>query len=167
VILVTVGTHTQPFHRAIDLLIDMGPTEALVIQHGATPPRPDELPARWVEFLEADVMNELMREARGVISHAGVGCTIMSLRAGKKPVLIPRLYRLGEHVDDHQLQLADRFGQRELAYVCHEGEPLGPVVARAMAEPRYEMNGIGDALGQAVVQAAFEAPRARRRLLRR
>lgn len=161
-IFVTVGTHTQPFTRALELLSEAGVSEPLVIQHGATPPRPDLLDAEWVEFLEADAMDAQMHRARAVVSHAGVGCMMMALRGGKKPVLIPRLYGLGEHVDDHQLQLADRFGDRGIAYVCHRGEPLGPVLAEALAAPPYRLNGAGEALGHAVLESAF-GPRVRRR----
>ena len=38
--------------------------------------------------------------------HAGIGSALMALDSGKLPILVPRLERHGEHVDDHQT--ADR-----------------------------------------------------------
>ena len=53
------------------------------------------------------------------------------MRAGKKPIMIPRLVRFGEHVDDHQVQLADRFEERDAALVCRPGSNLVDLVAQA------------------------------------
>ncbi len=50
-----------------------------------------------------------------VIAHAGVGSALTALEAGRLPILVPRLERFGEHVDDHQLQIADHLQNRGLA----------------------------------------------------
>jgi UDP-N-acetylglucosamine transferase subunit ALG13 len=50
-----------------------------------------------------------------VISHAGVGAALTALRAGKHPILMPRLATHHEHVDDHQLQVARELERRGLA----------------------------------------------------
>jgi UDP-N-acetylglucosamine transferase subunit ALG13 len=168
VIFLTVGTHTQPFDRALQLLAEAEVDEPVVVQHGATPPRPDLLEAEWHEFLEADVMAARMRDARVVVAHAGVGCTLMSLRAGKKPILIPRRFARSEHIDDHQIQLAQRFGDRGLVFVHRDGELLAPLIARAGAEPPYVLGESAEAFGRAVVAAALgPAPTRRLRWLRR
>ena len=52
-----------------------------------------------------------------VVSHAGVGTFVRCLEAGKAPVLVPRRASRGEHVDDHQLQIAQVAGGRGLAVV--------------------------------------------------
>lgn len=62
----------------------------------------------------------LCREARVVACHAGVG-TIMTARAvGKTPLVIPRLSRHDEHVDDHQLQIAIEFASHDLIVMLRD-----------------------------------------------
>ena len=60
-------------------------------------------------------LNEAMREADVVVAHAGVGAALAAFEAGKCPVLVPRRHALGEHVDDHQTQIATELGDRGLA----------------------------------------------------
>ncbi len=50
-----------------------------------------------------------------VISHAGVGSALTALRRGKRPILVPREGSRGEHVDDHQRQVAIELASRNLA----------------------------------------------------
>jgi len=52
-----------------------------------------------------------------VITHAGVGAALTALEQSKHPILIPRSVRYGEHVDDHQQQVARELERRELATV--------------------------------------------------
>jgi len=54
-------------------------------------------------------------EADLVVSHAGVGAAVTAIEAGKCPVLVPRLARHHEHVDDHQVQIAAELARRGLA----------------------------------------------------
>jgi UDP-N-acetylglucosamine--N-acetylmuramyl-(pentapeptide) pyrophosphoryl-undecaprenol N-acetylglucosamine transferase len=56
-----------------------------------------------------------MREADVVVAHAGVGTALAALEAGKCPVLVPRRLAHGEHVDDHQTQIALELARRGLS----------------------------------------------------
>jgi UDP-N-acetylglucosamine transferase subunit ALG13 len=47
-----------------------------------------------------------MGEAETVIGHAGAGTILLACKMGHVPVVMPRLKRLGETVDDHQLEFA-------------------------------------------------------------
>ena len=49
-------------------------------------------------------MLRYINEADVVVCHAGVGTVLCTLRAGRTPVVLPRLKALGETVDDHQLE---------------------------------------------------------------
>ncbi len=46
-----------------------------------------------------------------MITHAGVGSILITLMNGKRPIVVPRLARFREHVDDHQLELARRLSE--------------------------------------------------------
>jgi UDP-N-acetylglucosamine transferase subunit ALG13 len=56
-----------------------------------------------------------MREADVVVAHAGVGTALAAFEVGKCPLLVPRRLALGEHVDDHQTEVAGELGGRGLA----------------------------------------------------
>ena len=58
-----------------------------------------------------DELNARMREADVVVTHAGVGSVLCARQAGHVPVVVPRLHRFGEHVDDHQLELVAALGK--------------------------------------------------------
>jgi len=154
-IFVTFGTHQQPFARAVDLVAELGTEDEILIQYGATPARPDLARVEWVDYLDLDALTANMRSAEVVVSHAGVGSTVTAIRAGKKPVLVPRLARFGEHVDDHQVQLAERFAERDLALICRPGDSLGGVVAEARTSgpPVFSTRPTG--LRRAVAEAAL------------
>lgn len=51
-----------------------------------------------------------------VVSHAGVGSIVDTLEAGKCPVLVVRRAERGEHVDDHQLDIAGEMQSRGLGF---------------------------------------------------
>lgn len=55
------------------------------------------------------------RNADVIICHAGTGAALTALESGKCPILVPRLSRYGEHVDDHQVQIAQELHRRGVA----------------------------------------------------
>lgn len=112
-IFVTLGTHEQPFPRALEVVLPLAATHRLVVQHGYTPARDAALGISWMTFTGYDELVALMREASAVICHAGVGTIMTALGAGKNPVVIPRLASLQEHVDDHQLQITKKLAERQ------------------------------------------------------
>lgn len=100
-IFATVGTHGQPFTRFLSALADLDGD--VVVQYGHNSPPAGVREA--VAFMPFDVLNEHMRAADVVVTHAGVGSVLCAREAGHVPVVVPRLHRFGEHVDDHQLEL--------------------------------------------------------------
>ena len=108
-IFATFGTHHQPFPRFLDALASLPPDE-LVVQHGHSPaPRRAR---EAVPFLDFGAMLERVRAADVVVTHAGVGSILLARREGHTPVVVPRLHRLGEHVDDHQVDLTEALAEQ-------------------------------------------------------
>jgi UDP-N-acetylglucosamine--N-acetylmuramyl-(pentapeptide) pyrophosphoryl-undecaprenol N-acetylglucosamine transferase len=107
VIFATVGTHGQPFTRFLDALA--GLEDDVVVQYGHNAPPAGVGEA--VAFMPFDELNARMREADVVVTHAGVGSVLCAREAGHVPVVVPRLRRFGEHVDDHQLELVAALGK--------------------------------------------------------
>jgi UDP-N-acetylglucosamine--N-acetylmuramyl-(pentapeptide) pyrophosphoryl-undecaprenol N-acetylglucosamine transferase len=67
-------------------------------------------------------MKAAIAEADVVIAHAGTGSALTAIEHGRVPVLVPRLVRHHEHVDDHQLQIAAELHGRGLALMRHAEE---------------------------------------------
>jgi UDP-N-acetylglucosamine transferase subunit ALG13 len=139
-IFLSLGTHEDPFPRALDLIRPIAAEEEVVVQHGHT--SPEVIPgARMIEFASPSEIHSLMDEARAVACHAGVGTIITALAHRHTPVVIPRLRRHGEHVDDHQLQIAEEFEEEGLVVALHEGETLSGALVRATLYPRGDRPG--------------------------
>ena len=75
--------------------------------------------------------DEALAAADVVIAHAGVGAALEALDGGRRPLLVPRLQRHGEHVDDHQLEVARELGARGLALVRAPEELSADALAEA------------------------------------
>ncbi len=114
-ILVTVGTQRHySFRRLFDRLAKILPDSCEVLWQVGNKEGLD-LPGRVVEKLSPIDLQSEVEEADLVISHAGIGSTLMALQAGKSPVVVPRRASFNEHVDDHQLEILEALGTTDLA----------------------------------------------------
>lgn len=120
-VLVTVGTLRYPFQRLVDRLRDILPSEVDVLwQLGFEPC--GTLPGTVVSSLTHDALAAAMKGADVVICHAGVGSALLAHSVGHRPILVPRRLTHGEHIDDHQIQVAALLGDRQLAVACAADE---------------------------------------------
>ena len=115
-IFVTVGTQLA-FPRLVDAMDRFAAKddEPVVAQTG------EAANGRWSHLdvrpaLAPDAFGTLMREARVVIAHAGIGTILSAQRFARPLILVPRKAELGEHRNDHQVatarQLENRLGLR-------------------------------------------------------
>jgi UDP-N-acetylglucosamine transferase subunit ALG13 len=138
-IFVSVGTHEAPFDRMLRAVYALELDEELVVQYGPSSVRSE--PAHEVDYIPFDQVVENIRSARAVVMHAGVGSVMISLANGKRPIVMARRRELGEHVDDHQVELARRMQSAGLVTFVETAEELREALARD-AEPAGEMQGI-------------------------
>ncbi len=103
------------------------PVDELVVQHGFSP-RPQSA-RRAVAFMPFDEMVACFEAANVVITHAGVGSVLSAVRAGHTPIVVPRLRRLGEHVDDHQVELTRALAERRVVRPLWDIRELPEAVA--------------------------------------
>jgi UDP-N-acetylglucosamine transferase subunit ALG13 len=136
---VTLGASRFGFRRLAEAVADALPPGTEVLwQTGSTDV--SSLPFRARPYVSESRLAAAMREADIVISHAGVGSAITAMRAGHCPVLVPRLHRHGEHVDDHQREIAAELEHRALALACTP-EELDAGVLAAAAQRRVQVCG--------------------------
>ncbi len=123
-ILVTVGTEQFPFPRALEAVLTAGSELRVTWQSGNTSVRGLSISGEARAWWRADELARRAKTVDAVVTHAGVGSILMSLRAGSCPVVLPRLAALGEHVDDHQSELARVLEDRGLVVVMNPGDDI-------------------------------------------
>lgn len=113
-IFVTVGTHEQPFNRLIkavdELKRDGIITEDVIMQTGFSTYEPKY--CKWSKLIPYQDMVKNVENAHIVITHGGPASFIMPLQIGKTPIVVPRQYIFGEHVNDHQVEFARNVAER-------------------------------------------------------
>jgi UDP-N-acetylglucosamine--N-acetylmuramyl-(pentapeptide) pyrophosphoryl-undecaprenol N-acetylglucosamine transferase len=131
-VVVTLGTFKDiGFRRLVVRLLEILPPEVEVLwQTGDT-----DVSDLGIEGHHAIPERELidaMAAADVVVAHAGVGTALAAMEVGRCPILVPRRLAHGEHVDDHQIQIADELGRRGLALsVDADDLTLGDLITAA------------------------------------
>jgi UDP-N-acetylglucosamine transferase subunit ALG13 len=125
-VLVTVGTNEAPFDRLVDAAGTLT-SEDVTVQYGASSTRPAGV--RCFEYLSPGELARLVDATRVVVCHAGIGSVALALAHGKRPVVVPRLRRHGEAVDDHQVHFARKLEAAGLATVVENVSLLRQAVA--------------------------------------
>lgn len=69
-----------------------------------------------------------------VVTHGGTGAIIGAVKDGKKVIAVPRLAKYGEHVDDHQIEIVNQFGDMGLIEPCIDPVDLPVAYARALSK---------------------------------
>lgn len=105
-IFVTVGTSSWDFIRLIKEMdrIAGNIDEEIIIQISTNEYEPKN--SKYFRFASNEKIEKLYKNARVVVSHAGVGCIISALRHNKSNIVVPRRKEFGEHFDDHQIEIA-------------------------------------------------------------
>lgn len=125
-IFVTLGSQKFQFNRLlkeVDRLVEEGKiSEEVFAQTGYSDYKPRNY--RYKKFLDRDEFSEIMSKCDKVITHGGTGAIIGAVKQGKKVIVVPRLARYGEHVDDHQLQITEQFNKENLIIGINNIEEL-------------------------------------------
>lgn len=120
-IFVTLGTQKFRFNRFVEYLDryikDSKLDEEVVIQSGFTVVESEHL--KVYDFMSKEAYEEKLSKCRVLITHAGVGSIINGLKKGKKIIVMPRMKKYDEHIDDHQFQIATKFSQLGYILSCN------------------------------------------------
>jgi UDP-N-acetylglucosamine transferase subunit ALG13 len=143
VIFVIMGMEKFPFDRLAKALDDLQGSKAIsdevFIQLGSCTHQPKH--ARFQKFLSFSEVLENVKKASVVVTHAGVGSTLVCLQQGKHPIMVPRRARYGEHVDDHQVPFATKLSQGGLATMVEDPRELAPAIARVKEKQPNQQQG--------------------------
>jgi UDP-N-acetylglucosamine transferase subunit ALG13 len=124
-IFLTVGTQF-PFDRLIKAVDQAagqnGFNEKIVAQIGTSSYQPCSFDA--VSSMEKEVFDRHIHEASAIIGHAGMGTIIMALENHKPLLVMPRVKKYGEVVNDHQVAIAREFEKLGHILVANEEDEI-------------------------------------------
>jgi len=155
---VTVGTDHHRFDRLMDWLESWNAAHPGAVrwqvQHGSTRPLAG---AEGFTMMARPQLLELLRAADVVLTQGGPGGIMDSRECGTVPIVVPRLARLDEVVDDHQVAFGRHLSRNGLLVLAESESELRAALDRAVAQPgRYHLTGAGTSdVSQAV--AHFDA----------
>lgn len=131
-IFLVLGTQKFQLNRLlieVDRQIENGSiTEEVVAQIGNSDYKP--LNYKYYQFLDKEVFDDYIDKASIIIAHSGIGTIITALQAGKPVIVFPRLKKYGEHIDNHQLDIAKAFEKKKYVLCCHEQDSLIDILDR-------------------------------------
>lgn len=110
-IFVTVGSRKYPFDRLfikLDELYEAGVlSDSMFAQIGTSSYKPKNY--EYKDFISQDEFLKKIKEADIVVSHGASGSIMKALNASKKVIVVTRLSKYGEHINDHQIQNNEAF----------------------------------------------------------
>jgi UDP-N-acetylglucosamine transferase subunit ALG13 len=159
---VAVGTRHESFDRllrAVDDAVAAGVLPGPVIaQSGHTRFVPEHY--ETVAWLDPAQVEAAAGRAKYVVCHSGSGIIGAALRNGRRPLVLPRRHHEGEHIDDHQVQIARKLEQMGLAVALDGAISRAHVVAASAPLPDAVDAGepsVADALRTAIARERMAA----------
>ena len=127
-VFVIIGTQKQPFNRMIKILNESKEliNEEVIIQSGYT--KVENNKYKSFKFLNESSFEDYIKKADLIITHGGVGSIVNSLKFNKKIIVVPRLSKYKEHMDNHQIEIANKFEKLGYVAVLKENESLDETI---------------------------------------
>jgi len=107
--------------------------EEVIMQIGGTKYIP--LNAKHFGFGTEDEVKLLCQEARIVVTHGGVGTILNVLQGGATVVVVPRLGKYGEAIDDHQLVFVQELEKKGRITAVYDVESLEDALRKVDSKP--------------------------------
>ena len=157
---VTVGTDHHRFDRLMDWLeswqAEHPDAIEWIVQHGASRPMRGASGVTGFAMKSRAEILELLRTADVVVTQGGPGGIMDARECGRLPIVVPRLARLNEVVDDHQIAFAEQLAAKGLVRTAQTEQQLHAELDRAVRSPQ-EFLAVGEASDVAGSVARLEA----------
>ena len=143
-ILVTLGTQDKTFKRLLEAIqkqIDNGNIkDKVIVQAGSTKFESEKM--EIFDLIDREQYSKLIEDCDLLITHGGVGSIITGLKNNKKIIAAPRLAKYGEHTNDHQLQIIEKFSSSELILPLYDFDKLDQIIkqAKKFKPKKYQSN---------------------------
>ena len=142
-VFVTVGTQDKPFKRLLDLVqkaIDEKIIDDVIVQAGCTLYKSDNM--KIYDLLSQDEYEEYIKKCDLLITHGGVGNILTGLKYNRKIIAVPRLAELGEHTNNHQRQIVNKFAEEGYILKCDLNDDFNNVLneSKNFKPKKYKFN---------------------------
>lgn len=125
-ILVTVGMSEHKFDRLFKLIEELCEEglikDDIIVQCGKKIYKSKYF--KSFDIIPNDEFKDLMKKSNYLITHAGTGSVVPALKQGKKVIVFPRLEKYKEHVDNHQVELAELFKKNNYVLSAYNKDEL-------------------------------------------
>lgn len=132
-IFVALGTQKFPLDRLLievdEILEKKTVTDEVFAQIGNSNYKPRNY--KYADFLTKDEFEGKIAECSLLITHSGVSTIMTGISHGKPTIVYPRLAKYGEHVDDHQFEIAQSFSELNYVLLCDENSNLSKLIEDA------------------------------------
>ena len=129
-ILIILGTQKFQCNRLlklIDTLVNNGDIKDYVFaQIGNSSYIPQNY--SYTRFMNKDDFEKKITDSELIITHSGVGSIISALTKRKPIIVFPRLKKYNEHVDNHQIEIAEAFERKNYVKVYRENDDLKQMI---------------------------------------
>lgn len=129
-IFIVLGTQKFQLNRLLKLMDDYIESgiikEEVIAQIGNSTYEPKHY--KYEKFMDKALFDENIKKADLMVTHSGVGTIISALNAKKPVIVFPRLKKYKEHVDDHQLDIANAFKVKNYVFCCYEDDCLSDMI---------------------------------------
>ncbi|MBP3194018.1 PssE/Cps14G family polysaccharide biosynthesis glycosyltransferase [Natronogracilivirga saccharolytica] len=143
---VTIGTGKSGFYRLLKHVEQAINNNLLrtdsTIQIGGS----DYIPksGNIVRYLNEDEYFKEQVDAEIIISHGGTGSITSALKLKKKVIVVPRLHKFNEHLDDHQLEITRVFEKKGYIMAVYDIGKLDNVISNIhYFQPEVFQSGTG------------------------
>ena len=141
-IFVTLGNDKHPFNRLLGRIEQISKEDSefkFKIQSGHTSME-EAKNISVKKFFDKEAFYKNIKNSQVTITHAGAGTLIKLIQANKKPIVVPRLLKYKEHLNDHQLEIANEFYAKDLCYIVNDIYKLDlNLIKRSMNESCNKM----------------------------
>ncbi len=132
-IFVTLGTQDKSFKRLLHE-VDKWAKEnnikdKIIVQAGYTKYESNNM--QIFDLLDKDDFDKYIKECDLLITHGGVGSILTGLKNDKKVIAAARLAKYNEHMNDHQLQIIERFSDAGYILPFNEGDNLAEIIEKS------------------------------------
>ena len=127
-VLVTIGSMIEKkftrLFKIIDELCEEGVLDGshLKAQVGFDDYKSDHF--KSFDMIADEDFKKMIDECDLIITHAGTGTVVSSIKKRKKVIVFPRMEKYGEHYDNHQLELANLFASQGYVLQARNKEEL-------------------------------------------
>lgn len=121
-IFVTVGSNEHQFNRLlkeIDKLVESNKlNDKIVAQIGNSTYIPKKI--EYFKFKPYDEIEKIVEKSKIIITHAGAGSIMLALEKNKPLIVVPRMKKYGEHVNDHQIEITKELEKQGKLIVVYD-----------------------------------------------